>query len=117
MLPDPQLGSGAADDPELRTLGDGSVDRTPSGPRALGEYSLERRLGAGGMGEVYVARRTPDARAIALKTLSRTSATNLYRFKREFRSLADVEHPGLVRLHELEVSGSGAAGTFRNRSR
>src|SRR5690348_2709304 len=74
----------------------------------LGEYRLERRLGAGGMGEVFAARRS-TGELVALKLLSATSATRLYRFKREFRTLADLAHPNLVRLYELTIPKSGVA--------
>ncbi|MEM9462053.1 MAG: protein kinase [Myxococcota bacterium] len=73
-------------------------------PKQLGDYMLERPLGAGGMGEVFVARRG-DQR-VALKTLQRTSSTNLLRFKHEFRALADVRHFNLIELHALgEANG------------
>jgi tetratricopeptide (TPR) repeat protein len=75
----------------------------------LGRYRIERRLGAGGMGEVFAATRLDDEVEVALKILGRASATHLYRFKREFRALADVAHRNLIRLHELVVPEDGAA--------
>ncbi|MEM9455351.1 MAG: protein kinase [Myxococcota bacterium] len=70
-------------------------------PTRLGDYVLERQLGAGGMGEVFVARQGDHEPRVALKTLQRVSSTNLLRFKNEFRALADVRHPNLVELYAL----------------
>jgi len=75
----------------------------------LGTYELVRKLGAGGMGEVFAARHLESGEEVALKTLSSTTATRLYRFKREFRALADVRHHNLIRLHELVVPEAGTA--------
>jgi serine/threonine protein kinase len=72
-----------------------------------GPYALERRIGVGGMGEVFAARHVETGQIVALKTLSRAQPTQRYRFKREFRSIADVEHPNLVRLFELYVPDKG----------
>jgi serine/threonine protein kinase len=72
-------------------------------------YRLERTLGAGGMGEVFAARHIDTGELVALKVLSATTATRLYRFKREFRALADVTHRNLVRLGELVIPESGSA--------
>src|SRR5207302_5179325 len=44
-------------------------------------------------------------REVALKLLRRASGRDLYRFKREFRALADIVHPNLVALHELHAAG------------
>lgn len=69
-------------------------------------YRVIRRLGAGGMGIVYEALdRERDAR-VAIKTMQHADAATLYRFKNEFRALADLTHRNLVTLHELVSEGS-----------
>lgn len=69
-------------------------------------FALERRLGAGSMGVVFAALDRSTGRRVALKTLRDPDPEALYYLKREFRALADVSHPNLVRLHELHSDGS-----------
>jgi serine/threonine protein kinase/tetratricopeptide (TPR) repeat protein len=68
-------------------------------------FQVQRRLGAGGMGVVYAAWDRERATTVALKTLRHRDAAALYRFKREFRGLADISHPNLAALHELVSAG------------
>ena len=70
-----------------------------------GRFELRGTLGTGGAGIVYRAFDRQLQREVALKLLRRASGRDLYRFKREFRALADIVHPGLVALHELYAAG------------
>lgn len=77
--------------------------RLQSGDALLGgRLEIVRRIGEGGMGVVYEARDTQRrAGRVALKTLSRLDPNEVYRLKNEFRSLAELSHPGICRLYEL----------------
>lgn len=64
-------------------------------------FTIRRSLGEGGFGVVFDAWDQERDRQVALKQLREPDAAALLRFKREFRALADVSHPNLVRLGEL----------------
>jgi len=74
--------------------------------RGTTRFRLVRFLGRGGMGVVYEAFDEVNAVPVALKLLPVVNPDMLLRFKREFRAVADVRHPNLVRLGELVSEGS-----------
>ncbi len=64
-------------------------------------FQVLRKLAAGSFGVVYLAHDRRRGTNVALKLLREATGADLYRFKREFRGLADIAHPNLVTLHEL----------------
>jgi serine/threonine protein kinase len=75
----------------------------------LGDFKLEKKLGQGGMGTVYLATQTSLDRKVALKTLSPEFAKKpdfVKRFLREARSMARLQHPNVVQVYAADsVSG------------
>ncbi len=72
---------------------------------AVGPYQIERELGRGGMGEVYLARDSRLERHVAIKALPAhlaSDADRLARFQREAKVLASLNHPGVGAIYGLE---------------
>lgn len=82
----------------------GSWLGAPLGERP-GRFVLEKRLGGGGFGTVYRALDHELGGRVALKVMSGQKARDLFLFKQEFRGLAELRHPNLIRLHELHQAG------------
>jgi serine/threonine-protein kinase len=90
---------------------------TPSAPDRLfldfqaavaGRYSLERELGRGGMGVVYLAREVRLDRPVAIKLLPPSKASDAKlreRFLREARTAAKLSHPNVIPIHAVEELG------------
>ena len=72
--------------------------------QAVGPYTIVSVLGAGGMGEVYLAQDTRLGRQVALKLLPSqftVSADRLHRFEQEARAVSALNHPNIVTIHEI----------------
>ncbi len=86
------------------TAHDGAPVPDPARPigEMIGRYRLERELGAGGMGVVYVAFDPDLERRVALKVLrATTSPEAAQRLQREARAMARLNHPNVVTVHEV----------------
>lgn len=77
----------------------------------LGAYQIEREIGRGGMGTVYLARRADNVfqRRVAIKIIKRGMDTDfiLRRFRHERQILANLEHPNIARLLDGGATLSG----------
>jgi eukaryotic-like serine/threonine-protein kinase len=74
-------------------------------PAVIDPFNIERELGRGGMGEVYLARDTRLDRLVAIKALPAHLAQDpdlFARFQREAKVLASLNHPGLAAIYGLE---------------
>src|SRR5688572_1702278 len=78
----------------------------PTGELLAGRYRLERRIGQGGMAEVWVATDVDLDRKVAVKWLRSTLATDpvvTERFRREAIAVARLSHPNIVGVHDVFV--------------
>lgn len=72
--------------------------------RSLGHYEIIEMLGAGGMGEIYLARDTHLDRKVALKMLPSfftQDTDHLRRFQQEARAASALNHPNILTVHEI----------------
>ncbi len=77
------------------------IGTVKSGSLLASRYRVLRKLGKGGMSNVFEAIDTHYDRRVAIKTIRRPAGLSLLRFKEEFRSLAEMRHPNLVELYDL----------------
>lgn len=75
--------------------------------RILGDFQLIRKLGQGGMGQVYLARQISLKRQVAVKILRPEFAenqTSLQRFRREAEAVAGINHANIVQIYQIGES-------------
>lgn len=109
-------GSGAAPLTPTELVGPDRVVSIPDSaivaPGSLlgGTYRVEEPLGRGGMGEVFAARHLRTGRRYAVKTILADAGPNvavLRRFEREATAASALGHPGIVQVHDFNVTSSG----------
>ena len=77
---------------------------------SVGRYEILCPLGAGGMGEIYLARDAQLGRNIALKLISQEFATDprrVLRFEQEARAASALNHPNVCVIHEIGITDQG----------
>ena len=80
----------------------------PAGHRLGGKYVVERLLGEGGMGTVYLAEDIALKRRVAIKTIDpEADETTRQRFSREARIAANLQSDSIVRIHDFGVDDPG----------
>ena len=75
--------------------------------RLVGDYQLLRRLGRGGMADVYLAEQRSLKRKIALKVLKAELAADqnyVKRFHHEAQAAASLVHANIVQIHDVGLS-------------
>ncbi len=77
--------------------------------RQLGQYTLERKIGAGGMGQIYLARHALLKRPTALKVMesSTTSKEDRMRFEKEVQLTSQLSHPNTISIYDYGHTPDG----------
>jgi tetratricopeptide (TPR) repeat protein/predicted Ser/Thr protein kinase len=98
-------------DPERESIETGSLEEVPLPPEVIkaiqkeenrfGKYVRVSLLGSGGMGEVWKAWDTDLGRWVALKFLKAANPDNLFRFRREAQTAAQIDHPHIAAIYEV----------------
>ncbi|MEP7336421.1 MAG: protein kinase [Acidobacteriota bacterium] len=103
--------SGAAR--QFEKLAAGQIELQPG--QIIGQYRVERRLGAGGMGVVYLALDTQLGRPVALKMLQADltrDAARVRRFQQESRAASALNHPNILTIYRVGQAEEAAGAHY-----
>lgn len=108
-LPDTFLDRAREGAAAIATTEFGTRDDDEHLPKMIGLYRVVRRLGAGGMGIVYLAEQEQPRRPVAVKVLRPgvISAQAMRRFELEAQVLGQLHHPGIAHIYEARTAGAG----------
>lgn len=99
------------DETELRRANPAESRETAAKSRRIGPYEIDRLLGRGGMGAVYLAHRADGQfeQQVAIKLIDLPLATEVFRerFRQERQILAGLQHPYIARLLDGGVAQNG----------
>ena len=94
----------------IQTVQAASTAPTPPLPKKIGSYTINRRLGEGGMGIVYEAEQSSPRRQVAIKVVRGGQYVDEYRvklFQREAQTLARLKHPAIAAIYEAGRTEDG----------
>ena len=98
------------DEDQITWLCDACVALRRQYPTTESDYLIERRIGGGGMGEVYLARHLETNTSVAIKMMVPSIAASdraKLRFQRELEVLKNLRHPNIVEFYKMsELAGS-----------
>lgn len=97
--------------PLSKVLADAAADMNEPMPSHLGPYAVQKLLGSGGMGAVYLAYRADKSfnKQVAIKVIHRGMESDriLQRFRRERQIIASLDHPNIARLLDGGATDDG----------
>ncbi len=87
-------------------MSDTPANSTADPPRAFGRYRLLKKIGEGGMGDVWLAHDDSLDRRVALKMPKYDDEQTLARLRREAKAAAALDHPGICPIYDFgEIDG------------
>ncbi|MBL8241916.1 MAG: serine/threonine protein kinase [Bryobacterales bacterium] len=97
--------------PLSKVLADAAADVNEPMPGQIGPYAVQKILGSGGMGNVYLAQRADKSfnKQVAIKVIHRGMESDriLQRFRRERQIIASLDHPNIARLLDGGATSDG----------